>query len=147
MEKKKKVSDYFGRNIVHFPTIILCVCVQEGVSVCVTVTFGFYCATRFVFCKKMIPEYWTYFLFLVFFLCRLHCIWILSIQNWKQIYFIGVSSMFSWCNLSLKLHNFCKRLVWFRSSLTYSTTRTTINHFSFSDGHWWHVCEPVSGAS
>lgn len=55
--KKKKVSDYFGRNIVHFPTIILCVCVQEGVSVCVTVIFGFYGATRFVFCKKMIPEY------------------------------------------------------------------------------------------
>lgn len=65
-KREKKVSDYFGRNNVHFPNIILhvCVCVHEGVcaSVCVcvsnlTVIFGFSGATRFVFCKKIIPEY------------------------------------------------------------------------------------------
>lgn len=35
-KREKKVSDYFGKNNVHFPNIILCVCVLEGVceSVC-----------------------------------------------------------------------------------------------------------------
>lgn len=32
-KREKKVSDYFGRNDVHFPNIILCVCVDEGVCV------------------------------------------------------------------------------------------------------------------
>ena len=42
---------------------------------------------------------------------------------------------------TLKLHNFCKQLVWFWSSLAFSTKN--MNHFSLSDGHWGLVCEPV----
>ncbi len=35
--EKKKVSDYFGRNNVHFPNIILHVCVRVHEGVCVSV--------------------------------------------------------------------------------------------------------------
>lgn len=56
--QEKTVSDHFGRNDVHFPNIILRVCERTCVFVSsLAVIFGFSGATRFVFCKKMIPEY------------------------------------------------------------------------------------------
>lgn len=79
--KEKKVSDYFGRNNVHFPNFILCMsecvcvgaCVRVRTSIkdfiCVrafsfTVIFDFSGATRFLFFffflfMKVIPKYWT----------------------------------------------------------------------------------------
>lgn len=135
-EKQKRFQIILAGTMCTFP-ISFYVCVHEDVcvSVCsLTVIFGFSGATRFVFCKKMIP----FFIFLFFFKCRLHCILILSIQNWNQIYFIGVHWYFPDVIFSLKLHN-----------LTYCTVQHISKPLFFrsvTDTETWHVCEPVSGA-
>lgn len=102
LQKTKRFQIILAGTMCTFPiSFYVCVCMRECVWVSVsslTVIFGFSGATRFVFCKKMIPEYWTFFMS--------PPLYFLSIQDWNQICFIGVSSIFSWYNLSLKLHNF-----------------------------------------
>lgn len=88
--EKKQVSDYFGRNNVHFPKIILCVCVcpwgSVWVRVCLSDIWLFWCNKVCLLYKKMIPDYWN-ILFLFVILCRLHCIWIPSIKKLESVLF------------------------------------------------------------
>lgn len=70
-KKTKRFQIILAGTMCTFPiSFYVSVCVYERVSVCesvssLTVIFGFSGATRFVFCKKWIPKYWTFFFFLV----------------------------------------------------------------------------------